>query len=146
MCEVKAWLRGLAFTRRIKNFSVICPNEMLGLEDRHFWQEDPVHMAADGYKELGKRLVEAMVNTEVSRRTESAAGPSAATGTDWAALRAPWVKENDSHVHRNYNDIGGRRGRGGRGSMDGFKWRPLVGNRSGNRGRGRPCRGRKNPY
>jgi hypothetical protein len=142
MCEARAWLKGLAFTRRIKNFSVICPNEMLGHEDRHFWQEDPVHMVESGYKELGKRLLEAILNAEVSRKTDSA-GPSVAAGTDWAALRAPWVKENDSQVHRNYSEI---RGRGGQGNTAGLKWRPPRGFRGGNRGGGRPYRGRKYPY
>jgi hypothetical protein len=139
MCEARAWLKGLAFTRRIKNFSVICPNEMLGHEDRHFWQEDPVHMVESGYKELGKRLLEAMLNAEVSRKMDSA-GPSVASGTDWAVLRAPWVKENDSQVHRNYKEIRGR------GNTVGLKWRPPRGFRGGNRGGGRPYRGRKNPY
>jgi hypothetical protein len=108
---------------------------MLGHEDRHFWQEDPVHMVESGYKELGKRLLEAMLNAEVSRKTDSA-GPSVASGTDWAALRAPWVKENDSQVHRNYKEIRGR------GNTVGLKWRPPRGFRGGNRGGGRPYRGR----
>jgi hypothetical protein len=79
ICEVKSWLKGLAFTRCIQNFSVICPNEMLGEGDRHFWGSDPVHMVEDGYKELGKRLMEAMLHAKVSRKpvsTSTSAGPS----------------------------------------------------------------------
>jgi hypothetical protein len=133
MYEIKGWLKGLAFTRRIKNFSVICPNEMLWQEDRHFWDTDPVHMVEAGYKELGKRLLEAMANAEVSRKTDVTTNQhSSSSGTDWAEMRASWVKGHDSQAHRDYNT---NRGRGGRG---GQKWRPQTGgrgSRGGNRGR-----------
>jgi hypothetical protein len=142
MCEVKSWLKGLAFTRRIKNFSVICPNEMLGQEDRHFWDTDPVHMVEAGYKELGKRLLEAMATTEVSRKTDASNVPRN-SGTDWAEMRASWVKGHDSHAHREYNTDGGCGGRGGP------KWRPHSGgrgSRGGSRGRGGIYRGANKNY
>jgi hypothetical protein len=138
ICEAKSWLKGLAFTRHIKNFSVICPNEMLGEGDRHFWGSDPVHMVEDGYNELGKRLMEAMLHAEVSRKTASAptsAGPS----VDWAERRAAWVKGNDSQVHRDYG-LGGRGGHRGRGG-----YFPMKATDDSNRGdRGGGGRGRYN--
>jgi hypothetical protein len=49
--EVKEWLGGLAFTRRLRNYAVICPNELLKQEDvsksaarfGEYWAADPVH-------------------------------------------------------------------------------------------------------
>jgi hypothetical protein len=121
-CEAKGWLKGLAYTRRIKNFSVICPSEMLGMEDRHFWGNDPVQMEDTSYKEMGKRLIEAMTTTELSRKPSEAQTTFKKPTTDWAAMRASWVTGNDSQVHRNYGgQEGGHRGQSGH---------------SGNRGRG----------
>jgi hypothetical protein len=138
ICEAKGWLKGLAFTRRIKNFSVICPNEMLGMEDRHFWGSDPVHMEETGYKEMGKRLIEAMTTTELCRKPSEVKTTFKKPSTDWAAKRASWVTENDSQVHRDYGGQirgqrghVGNRGRGashyrgrGRGFRRGQKFRP----------------------
>jgi hypothetical protein len=126
MCEIKGWLKGLAFTCRLKN-------EMLGQEDRHFWDTDPVHMVEAGYKELGKRLLEAMANADVSCKTDvTTYQQSSMPGTDWAEMRTSCVKGHDSQAHRDYGANERRRGRGGQ------KWRSHSsgkGSRGGNRGR-----------
>jgi hypothetical protein len=53
LAEMGEWLKDLAFTRRIRNFVVLCPNELLGEEESikagsrkvtSFWKESPVHM------------------------------------------------------------------------------------------------------
>jgi hypothetical protein len=63
-------------------------------------------MVEDGYKELGKRLMEAMLNAEVSRKPASEPS-SAGASVDRAERRAAWVKGNDSQVHRQYGGHGG---------------------------------------
>jgi hypothetical protein len=74
--EICSWLRNMAFARRIRNFTVLDPNEtMLTGDDivkdtmqiKKFWKEDPVHMTATGYKKLGKLILESLVDTNLTR-------------------------------------------------------------------------------
>jgi hypothetical protein len=61
--EVKEWMGGLDFTRRLRNYAVICPNELLKQEDvsksaarfGEYWATDPVHMSNEGYQDLAKK-------------------------------------------------------------------------------------------
>jgi hypothetical protein len=127
--EVKDWMGGLAFTRRLRNYAVICPNELLKQEDvsksaaifGEYWASDPVHMSKEGYQDLAKKLLERMVEAELKRPTGKKVEAAKST-FDWAASRSDWVNRNDTAVHRIDTDGGNRRGRGG--------WR-------GGRGRGR---------
>jgi hypothetical protein len=127
--EVKEWMGGLAFTRRLRNYAVICPNELLKQEDvstsaakfGEYWASDPVHMSKDGYQDLAKKLLERMLEVELKRPTGKKEEP-AKKMFDWAASRSDWVNRNDTAVHRRDTEDRGSRGRGG--------WR-------GGRGRGR---------
>jgi hypothetical protein len=93
--EMKGSLGSLAFTRRLRNFVVICPNELLKQEDtaataamlHRYWADDHVHMAAEGYQVLGKRLIERMLEADLKRPTLSSnTGPSAPI--DWTTQRS----------------------------------------------------------
>jgi hypothetical protein len=62
--DMTSWLNNLAFTRRIRNYTVVNPNELLGSEDsmeqrvediHRYYQEDPVHMTLEGYQDLSKK-------------------------------------------------------------------------------------------
>jgi hypothetical protein len=127
--EVKEWMGGLAFTRRLRNYAVICPNELLKQEDvstsaakfGEYWASDPVHMSKDGYQDLAKKLLERMLEVELKRPTGKKEEP-AKKMFDWAASRSDWVNRNDTAVHRRDTEDRVSRGRGG--------WR-------GGRGRGR---------
>jgi hypothetical protein len=127
--EVKEWMGGLAFTRRLRNYAVICPNELLKQEDvstsaarfGEYWASDPVHMSKEGYHDLAKKLLERMLEVELKRPTGKKE-ESAKKMFDWAASRSDWVNKNDTAVHRRDTEDRGSRGRGG--------WR-------GGRGRGR---------
>jgi hypothetical protein len=127
--EVKEWMGGLAFTRRLRNYAVICPNELLKQEDvstsaarfGEYWASDPVHMSKEGYQDLAKKLLERMLEVELKRPTGKKEEP-AKKMFDWAASRSDWVNRNDTAVHRRDTEVRGSRGQGG--------WR-------GGRGRGR---------
>jgi hypothetical protein len=77
--EICSWLRNMTFTRRIRNFTVLDPNEtMLTRDDilkdslriKKFWKDDPVHMTAAGYKKLGKLILESLLDTNLMRAIE----------------------------------------------------------------------------
>jgi hypothetical protein len=121
LINIKSWLRGLAFTRRIKNFAVICPNELLISENsvkagmnqmKKYWKSDPVHMTELGYEDLARLLLEQIMETELSRKLEKEANSATEADkkvVDWSARRSDWVIKNDSSVHRQYG--GENRGR-----------------------------------
>jgi hypothetical protein len=127
--EIKEWISDFAFTRRIRNFAVLCPNNLLqdgnnleeaGKKIRGYWSAGPVHMNTEGYAALAVNLLNNTLEIKLSRPTEAAgAARGPAVIPDRAAMRQKWVTSNDSAVHRNYEDgdrAGGHRGqRGGRG-------------------------------
>jgi hypothetical protein len=60
--EIKEWISDFAFTRRIRNFAVLCPNSLLqdgnNLEEiRGYWSAGPVHMNTEGYAALAVNLL-----------------------------------------------------------------------------------------
>jgi hypothetical protein len=144
--EFKGSLNGLAFTRRLRNFAVICPNELLGCQEdsqkaaamlAQYWgnNPDPVHMSAEGYADLSKRILERMIETDL-RRPTGQPGCSKPNITDWASKMSDWVLKNDSAVHR--RDTAEAVG-GGRGNFRG-RWK------GGWRGRGRGKFLKPKPY
>jgi hypothetical protein len=155
------WLRGLAFTRRIRNFTVIDPNEVIQTKDnvlkaakqvKKFWKADPVHMSEEGYRVLGKNMLERILEADLSRRTDKEDGQS--TGgrkmVDWAERRSAWVSKNDSQVHRRYDMEAGPSGfrggqRGGRGGWAG-RARGHYKTRGGQRGNRGGYGSRPRPY
>jgi hypothetical protein len=164
LTDICSWLNAMAFTRRIRNFVVINPVQLLGPEDdivasavavSQYYKDDPVHLSVAGYTDLCTQLVEKMTNSNFKRVKADAARADQQAGSqiDWAARRSRWVLENDSSVHRadTSNFRGGpfrscgrwpARGRGGRGRTD-------RGGRGGSAGGNKGWWGknhRKNPY
>jgi hypothetical protein len=122
--EMKGSLSSLAFTRRLRNFVVICPNELLKQEDtaataamlHRYWADDHVHKAAEGYQVLSRRLIEKMMDADLKRPILSSGGGTAAP-IDWTTRRSNWVTSNDSVVHRR-DTMPNPRGGGGGGGND----------------------------
>jgi hypothetical protein len=161
LTDICSWLSAMAFTRRIRNFTVINPVQLLGPEDdivasalavSQYYKDDPVHLSVAGYTDLCNQLVEKMTSTTLKRVKMEGAKTNKQEDKqiDWAARRSKWVMENDSSVHR--ADTSNNRGRPFRGRG---RW-PSRGRRGaghgGHGGRGGSARGwggkshRKNPY
>jgi hypothetical protein len=137
--NIKEWLQDFAFTRRIRNFAVLCPTEVMQREEQQrsgcFWTQGPVHMNTEGYRFLGAALLERFADVKLSRKVEPK-GPSNNNQRlpDRAATRMSWVGGNDSAVHRVYDQLpqggdqrggarGGNRGRGRGGGYRGWRGR-----------------------
>jgi hypothetical protein len=148
--EIQDWLNAMTFTRRIRNFLVINPVELLGPDDlvectvavSKYYREDPVHMTAEGYIDMGQQLIEKIGSSSVNGKTTETTNEEQSNQIDWAARRSRWVHENDTTVRR--ADTDGSRGRGQRG-----RWPPRARGHQGKRGgyRGWGGRGKKfSPY
>jgi hypothetical protein len=145
--EMSEWLRDLAFTRRVRNFIVMCPNEILGDEGSikagtrrvtAFWKDGPVHLTQEGYSALATSNLARKVDTD--KQVMSYATKQRLE--DRTVRRQNWITSNDSSVQRRYEAEEERpqwpqrgRGRGGR--------RGGGGGRKSHRGRGQF---RKFPY
>jgi hypothetical protein len=143
LSNIGEWLQDLAFTRRIHNFAVMCPTDVMQRADQqrkgNFWAEGPVHMTKDGYRFLANALLERFADVKLCRKVDSkppvAVAASSQKRPDMAAMRKSWVGDNDSSVHRRYDtnmedSRGNQSGqRGWRGGRRGWK-----GNRGGSRG------------
>jgi hypothetical protein len=88
---VADWLGELAFRKRIRSYKVLNPMALLGDTDeddlfkvaKHiakFWGSDPVHMKAEGYKQLAQALAGQLVDLAFSR-TNSQTQTSTTAGT-----------------------------------------------------------------
>jgi hypothetical protein len=129
--EVGEWLQDFAFTRRIRNFAVLCPNQLCqgegDIADRanavkNMWS-DPVHLTSEGYQRLAENLINRMLEVKLSRATEAKSATEDRI-PDRAAMRPRWVTENDSSVRRSYEGGGLRGGsRGGHRGRGGFRGR-----------------------
>jgi hypothetical protein len=137
--DMTSWLNNLAFTRRIRNYTVVNPNELLGSEDsmeqrvddiHRYYQDDPVHLPLEGYQDLSRKLVGYITNTSLKRKVDRPLEKKKKSAVDWAERRSDWVRGSDAVVHRLDTEVRGR-GRG----------RPFHKYRG--RGGGRPYRGHK---
>jgi hypothetical protein len=148
LSNIGEWLQDLAFTRRIRNFAVMCPTDVMQRADQqrkgNFWAEGPVHMTKDGYRFLADALLERFADVKLCRKVESKPPPAATSSQrkpDMAARRESWVGGNDSSVHRRYDTDSGRGYPGGqrgwRGSHRGWKGYRGGGRGGGDRGVGR---------
>jgi hypothetical protein len=115
--EVGEWLQDFAFTRRIRNFAVLCPNQLCqgegDIADRanavkNMWS-DPVHLTAEGYQRLAENLINKLLEVKLSRATEAKSATEARI-PDRAATRPRWVTENDSSVRHSCEEGGFREG------------------------------------
>jgi hypothetical protein len=141
LSNIGEWLQDLAFTRRIRNFAVMCPTQVMqqaeGERRGSFWTEGPVHMNGEGYRFLGAALLERFADVKLSRKVEKkTTSEGNRSRIDHAATRQAWVAGNDSAVKRRYDvqevTAGGGRGRG---NGDNYGGRGRGGSRSW-RGRG----------
>jgi hypothetical protein len=150
LVETEGWLRDQAYMKRIKNYVVMCPNRLLGLQGStmptantlgRLWQDNPVHMTGAGYQQLAEDLLEALVGAKFTRPVEPQAVSSVylehkggwpmSQHTD---KRKAWVKQDDVLAQRGISeDIP-------QGSRRGGHYR---GHRGHNRGGGRGFRGHK---
>jgi hypothetical protein len=143
LAEMGEWLKDLAFTRRIRNFVVMCPNELLGEDETikagsrkvtSFWKESAVHLTQDGYTALAESILEKLSATTLLRKVDEDKLVVCYAGkdklVDRTAHRPKWVTGNDSAVNRRYDvednlscgrGRGGRMARGGRGGHGGHK-------------------------
>jgi hypothetical protein len=153
--EVKEWLQDFTFTRRIRNFTVLCSNNLLqgdgNLEDnaaniKRYWS-GPVHLNSEGYGQLAEHLLGSVLEAKLLRPTSEVKKPAAPVH-DRAKLRKSWVNQNDSAVHRKYEEddlhsIRGGRGHGGRGGLRRYCGRGRGGQRGGYKSHYKP---RNHPY
>jgi hypothetical protein len=141
--EMEVWLRDLAFTRRVRNFVVMCPNTILGDEASikegsrrvtAFWKEGPVHLTREGYTTIATGIVDKLAVSTLARKVEDnkqvRSYSEKSKMVDRAASRPSWVKDNDSSIHRRYDNEDGRKQDVPRGRGRGL--------RRGGGGRGRP--------
>jgi hypothetical protein len=73
------WVKALSFTKRVRNFKVVCPNSMLGIdldstadENRltDYWETDPVHLTTFGYNSLADSILDMSVDVQFNRADE----------------------------------------------------------------------------
>jgi hypothetical protein len=134
LSNIGEWLQDLAFTRRIRNFAVMCPTDVMQRADQqrkgNFWAEGPVHMTNDGYRFLANALLERFADVKLCRKVDSKPPPAAT----WSQ-RKPWRR---GESHRRYDTDSGRGYLGGqkgwRGSHRGWKGYRGGGDRGGGRG------------
>jgi hypothetical protein len=137
------WLKDLAFTRRVRNFTVMCPNEILGDEGSikagtrrvtAFWKDGPVHLTQEGYSALGTGMLDRLATSNLARRVDTdkqvMSYVTKERMIDRSVKRQNWITSNDSSVRRRYEAEEERpqwpprgRGRGGR------RWRPQISQR-----------------
>jgi hypothetical protein len=156
LSESPEWLRNLAFFKRIRNFTVVAPHELLadaGDEERikkssrriaGYWEDDLVHMTKTGYTVMAKQLVITIASHAEKNPSKT---PSSGSGTgpaSWGGIsgrRPSWTcsdeavasrsdvrgRGNGRHmVHKTY----GRGGRGGKSYSHRGRWqKPRRGNR-----------------
>jgi hypothetical protein len=142
LTEAQRWLNDICFFKRIRNFKVMCLNELLheaaGEEARAYWGASPVHMTGSGYRMLALAILNNMSETAARRPFEATREPSSGTR---AVPRQSWVSSNQTTASRSYGTSGNTL-RGGRGHQN-RGWPRL---RAGNSGRGRGWPRAKNPW
>jgi hypothetical protein len=86
---------------------------------RELWKDGPVHMVKEGYQLLCSKLLDQILDIKLCRKSESKK-EKLPPAPDRTKMRKHWVVDNDSAVHRRYEDDpqagigrGGWRGRGG---------------------------------
>jgi hypothetical protein len=102
LTEMRKWLGDICFFKRIRNFRVWCPNELLhecaGKAVQSYWAGNPVHMNNDGYRVLSVAMLEALKD-DLPRRPYTE--PQQATAAP--PKRQSWVSRDDTIAGRSYN-------------------------------------------
>jgi uncharacterized membrane protein YgcG len=137
--EMRKWLGDICFFKRIRNFRVWCPKDLLhecaGKAVNAYWAGNPVHMNNDGYRALSAAMMEALKD-DIPRRPYTEPQQK----TTVPPKRHSWVSRDDTVAGRSYHS-GQQSARGGRGWHQGkpkFSGRGRGGGLYGGRGpRGR---------
>jgi hypothetical protein len=138
--NLRDWTKALSFTKRIRNFKVVCPNEILGLdlndsnEESHadeFWDTDPVHLNHYGYETVADGILSTITDATFNR-ADTGALPK---DTMPIERRQSWVMADEAVATRT----------DARGSWRGGRNRPQSRGRSW-RGRGGKWRRPYKPY
>jgi hypothetical protein len=118
LTEAQRWLNDICFFKRIRNFKVMCPNELLhefaGEEAREYWGTSLEHMTGNGYRALALALLTCMTET-------NARWPFEATRVSGSVTRAiprqSWVSADQTTASRTYGPSTNNQ-RGGRGHQN----------------------------
>jgi hypothetical protein len=127
--DIRDWSKALAFTKRIRNFKVICPMELLQLDltdasDKNqlttIWDSDPVHLNNLGYT----MLAEGILNVASEMAFNRAAVMHRKVPVE---RRDSWVHSDDTIANR--ADLRRGRGHAGRRPFGGRHrgWKPSRG-------------------
>jgi hypothetical protein len=75
--EIRYWTKALAYTKRIRNFRVVSPQHLLGLDLAdmegcqlsEYWDADPVHLNEYGYDTLAEAIINETCEESFNRAT-----------------------------------------------------------------------------
>jgi hypothetical protein len=147
--EFADWVKALAFTKRIRNFKILNPNNILGIDFTdpdeensltELWPKEPVHLAEFAYDSLADHTA-GMAAERQFNRAEAQSADSGKRSKPRAERRESWVTSDEAVATR--TDSRGKwppnRGRG-----RGFHFKNRGSNAPG-RGRGKWSRGFR-PY
>ena len=89
LAEMDDWIRDLAYSKRIQNFTAICTAALVDLDDpacskkmlAKWWGSDPVHMTSPGYEKLAGSLT-ARIQKEKERETQAASANPNSSGNE----------------------------------------------------------------
>jgi hypothetical protein len=90
LININTWLNDVVYLKRIRNFEIMCPNELLqrnvSLKKAawrlyKFWSQDPVHMTKEGYAELAVALSVAACDLTLRRPCPGGNTPQQCAGT-----------------------------------------------------------------
>jgi hypothetical protein len=159
LINVGMWLNDVVYLKRIRNFEIICSNELLHRDETpkkaarrlyKYWSQDPVHMTTNGYVALATALSEVARdlnprranNAETPSQFGSGSGVGSSSKTSYAergacSRRQSWVSADEATAER-AQQRGGFRGCRGR------PWyTPVYRGRGGPRGGGQRGRGKR---
>ena len=89
LAEMDDWIRDLAYSKPIQNFSAICTAALVDLDDpacskkmlAKWWGLDPVHMTSAGYEKLAGSLT-ARIEKEKERVSQEVGAPRNGSGRE----------------------------------------------------------------
>jgi hypothetical protein len=120
--ELRDWTKALCFTKRIRNFKVVSPNCLLGLdlgdkddENRltDFWDSDPVHLNEFGYDTLADGIVNITYDSNFNRSSSLAEDEQSrqSDGRRPIERRQSWVLADETVAYRTDSWHGHNHGR-----------------------------------
>jgi hypothetical protein len=139
LINISMWLNDVVYLKRIRNFEIVCPNELLHRDETpkkaarrlyKYWSQDSVHMNNDGYTALAAALSETAWDLNprrpstgaITSQPGSSTGPGSSSGSGpmlaklnrgASSRRQSWVSADDA-IAEQYQQRGGLRGSRGR--------------------------------